>query len=267
MSKDDIVGIFGAVLSSVFATLGFLWSIGVLQLIFSFLAGSFTTYVIQRRLQMESEKRKISRENAIVMRDTIYGPIFKDLSEILESVKLVDRWDWDILGDLKGIRTHYLFFTISQDLKNKLSELLNRVEKYQTILIATETMLQNIVREETKKVYHVDVGFDARGIRLSLLIGEITVSEITLQQILFLDIAPKDFVRTETEKWGKGILVKVSIRGEKSDNLSDFESLYKLVLPKIGKEPLYTEERKQRARLINELEAFLEQIKVFVNLE
>lgn len=266
MSKDDVVGILGAVLSSVFATLGFLWSIGVLQLIFSFLAGSFTTYVVQRRLQIESERRRIRRENAVLMKHTIYGPIFKDLNEILESVKLVHPWDWAILENLKGMRTHYLFFTVRQNLKSKFSELLDRIEKYHRIYLATEIKLQKIIRKETEKVYHVDVGSDARAIFLRLLIGEITVASITLRQALFQGIDPKDFVRTEKQKWGKDILIDVSIGGKKN-NLSDFKSLYKLVLHEIEKEPLYVEEKKQRARLIDELEAFLEQIKVFVNLK
>ena len=41
----------------------------------------------------------------------------------------------------------------------------------------------------------------------------------------------------------------------------------KAVLHKVEEEPLFREEKEQRARLIDELEEFLKQIKAFVNLE
>lgn len=59
MAKDDILGTLGAIVSWIATTASFLWNIGALQIVFSFLAGAFTTYVVQRRLQLESEKRRI----------------------------------------------------------------------------------------------------------------------------------------------------------------------------------------------------------------
>jgi len=263
MSKDEVIGILGTFLSGILALIGFLWSIGALQLIFSFLAGSFSTYVVQHRLQIESEKRKIRRENAILMRDNIYGPIFKEISKILEGVELVQNW---YLENLKGIMAHYLFFTVKQNLKTKLSELLDRVEKYGKIRWTTELMVQDIMRKEIEKSYQVDIGSDMYAAILRLLIGKPMVSAITLKETLFRDIAPKDFMRTETEKWGEGISVEVTIGGRQK-SLSDFESLHEHVLHEIEKESLYIEEKKQRIRLINELEKFLDQIKAFINLE
>jgi len=266
MAKDDIVGIFGAVLSSVFATLGFLWGIGALQLIFSFLAGSFTTYLVQRRLQAESEKRRIRRENAIIMRDNIYGPMFEGLSEILERVKSVQPLVWEMPESLKAVRAHYLFFTIRQDLRSELSAILDRFDKYERIRRATEIMIQGTIRKEIEKAYHVDIGLIEYAPDLTLLIGQIHVAGINLMRALLQGIEPRDFVRMETEKWGKDMPVEVSIGAKKGD-LGDFESLYKAVLHKVEEEPLFRDEKEQRARLIDELEEILEQIKAFVNLE
>jgi len=86
MSLDDYVGVIGAALSSIMVTIGFLWSIGVLQLVFSFLTGAFTTYFVQRKLQMDSEKRKIRRENIIQLREKIYGPIYEQLCGFLQKL-------------------------------------------------------------------------------------------------------------------------------------------------------------------------------------
>lgn len=263
MYREEIFGIAIAVLSIVFAVLGYIWNIEVLKFPFTFLAGVFTTYVIQHRLQIEAEKRKIKRE----MRDKVYGPIFMGVSDMLERVDLVQYFDWTMLDDLKGVMTHYLFFTIKQDLKSKFSELLNRVEKYQKIRRATEIMLQDVIRKEIEKAYSVDIGTNESTPGIGLRIGKINVAWITLRQTLLRGIEPRDFVRTETEKWGKDLQIEVSIGGKKSSDLSDFESLCGNVLHEVEGEPLHREEKEQRSRLVDELEAFLEQVKVFINLE
>jgi hypothetical protein len=46
MPKDEIIGTLGAISSAIVTAVGFLWNIGVLQLIFSFLSGAFATYVV-----------------------------------------------------------------------------------------------------------------------------------------------------------------------------------------------------------------------------
>ncbi len=99
----------------------FLWNIGALQIVFSFLAGAFTTYVVQRRLQMESEKRKRKRTRAITLRKSIFGPIFVGLNEILERVKSVQYLPREISEDLERVKTHYLYFTIKKELRNNFS--------------------------------------------------------------------------------------------------------------------------------------------------
>lgn len=264
MAKDDVVGILGAALSSVLATLGFLWNIGVLQLIFSFLAGSFTTYLVQRRLQVESEKRRIRRENAIIMRKNIYGPMFKGLSEILEYVESVQYLQQGTTGSLERVLTHYLFPTIRHDLRQKFSLILDRFEKYQSIRRATEVMIRDTLKEEIAQVHNVDIGTNENTPSISLLIGKIHVAWSPLIRILLRRLDPQQFVRIETEKWGKA-QVEVSIGGKKG-SLNDLQSLYKTVLHRVETEHLFQEEKEQKARLIEELADFLSQIKAFVNL-
>lgn len=195
------------------------------------------------------------------------GKTFKEVSEILERVKLVHSLDCDRLENLKEIMTHWLFSTISQDLKSKLSELLDRVDKYQIIRSATEHKIHNVIRNEVEKTHHVDIGSSGGGPLFRLLIAGKMVSVIWLKEALLLGLHPRDFVRKETQKWGEGIMIEASSVGSKIKKLSVFESLYEDVLREVEKDSLYVEERRQRARLIDELEAFLEQIKVFVNLE
>lgn len=263
MYREEVIGILITAFLIVLSIPGYVLDIEVWKFIFPFLAGIFTTYVIQFRLQMESEKRKRRRE----MRDSIYAPMFREVSEILESIKSVQYSNWEARQNLKELMANHLFFTIKQNLKDKLSEILDRVEKYETIQAATRSPIYDIIREETEKTHKIDIGIDMRAILLRLLIHDVTVDEITLDRTLLQGITPKGFVRRLTEKWGKDIVIEASIGGKKSNNLNDFESLYDSVLQKVEKESIYHEEKKQRMRLVDELEAFLKQIRPYVILE
>jgi len=268
MSKDDIIGIFGAALSSVFATLGFLWSIGALQLIFSFLAGSFTTYVVQRRLQMESERRKIEREDAITMRDKVYGPIFREMSEILESMELGKDPDWEITSRLKEMKTQYLFYNMRRDLKNKFCTIAEKLDKYQTIYSSTQTLVLRKIKEAVKKFHDMDVSVGLGRVRLELELVKdaIGLGSITLEEVILQGIKPSDFIRTKKKEWGEDISIDIRVGG-KSKELSDFESLHKNVLSEMEGEPLYRAEKKQRQALVEELEMLLDQIKDFITVQ
>jgi hypothetical protein len=270
MTKEDTLGVLGVILSSLFAAIGFLWSIGVLQLVFSFLAGSFSTYIIQHRLQMESEKRTTKRENAILMRDTIYGPIFKGVSNILEDVKSDQIIDLTTCSHLNEVTEHHLFSTIEPNLQDRLSYLLDKLDKYQNIRSATQLKFNREFRKIMEKTFHVDTGGDSNQY-LNLLIGEVQVAYIDLAQMLLKRITPDDFVNAERKKWSEDLTIGSSLeRFAKSENqqqvLSKFELLYKTALQEVMKEPLYEQELEQRTRLLVDLEGFLSQIRVFVNL-
>ena len=212
------------------------------------------------------QKQRFSRENVIEMRDKIYGPIFMDISRILENVRLFQNPNSSSEENLKEIMDDYLFFTIKQDLKSKLSGLMDRLEKYQRVRYAAEEKFGDIAREIVKTTFKVDIGSDVSQISLRILIGKVMASGITLKEVVFRELSPKDFAGEEKKKWGNDIQIDVRNLSEKGNSLDGFESLYTLVLRKSRKESLYMEEKKQRILLIQELENFLEQIKPYVNL-
>jgi len=266
MSREDLVGVMGTVLSSFFAALGFLWNIGLLQLLFSFMAGAFATYAVQRRLQVESDKRRIRRENAITMRDKIYGPIFRDMNGVLENVGSTPQPSWEIKEDLERAMSHYLFHRMGRDLKNRLDALLDRLEKYDTIRRATETMILGVIKDAVAKNHKVDIGIQVGVVQLRLELVNMTVDSIYLEQALLQEKTPTEFVEKAKKRWGENITVETRVAGTKT-NLSDFKVLYRVVLDKVSREQLYQEEKKQRKALVSELEAFLEKIKVHVDID
>jgi len=267
-NREDIIGVIGAILSTIFAALGFLWSIGFLQLIFTFLTGAFTTYIVQHRLQIESEKRKIIRENALELRDEIYGPIFMELSTVLENVESVMGFEgYTISEKLKEIMTHYLFFTIREDLKRKLSELIDRIAKYGNIRRAAELMVQKNIRTEVSSRHQIDIETREDTPDITLRIGMIAIAYTNLMHILFRDINPREFVRLEAQKWGEGVIVEVGIREKRGYSVDEFELIYSNVKSTIEGAPLFREERKQRTLLIGELKAYIKEILPFINPE
>lgn len=266
MFKEEIIGILGAIITYTLAYYGFLKQVEFLQFVSSFLAGVFTTYAFQHRLQIEFEKRKIKREDAITMRDEVYGPIFRGLSEILESMELVKGPEWEIIGKLKEMKNNYFFYGMSRDLKTKFYTLLDRLDKYQTIYYATQTMVLKKIRDAVKKAHSLDVSVALDQVWLRLEIEETMIDSITLERALLQEIRPNDFIKTTKKEWREDMTIIVTIGGQ-SKGISDFESLYEIVLDEIKGEPSCREEKKQRQILIEELGIFLDQIKAFVTVQ
>lgn len=265
MDKVEIVGIVVVIIASTFAYYSFLEQIEPLQFVSSFLVGAFTTYVVQHRLQVESEKRRVKREDALTMRDEVYGPIFMEMSKILETIEQAKEPGWEITSILKDMKAQYLFYKMKRDLKNKFYSLVERLDVYQTIYSATELLLLRKIKEAIKESYGIDVGV-SRGIArlgLDIVKDAVGVGSIMLEQALIQRMHPTEFIKAKKEAWGEDIFIEVTIGREKK-NTSNFESLYETVLRNVEKESLYQKEKKQREALITELKTFLRQIEDFV---
>jgi hypothetical protein len=266
MYREEIIGIFLAMVSIILTILGYHFNIEVMKFIFAFLSGVFTTYVIQFRLKTESEKRETIRKHKLTMKKTIYGPIFEELNLTLDTVQSPQSVGLESCDKIKKISKHYLFFKISRDLRSKLSEICDRIDKYERIHRATELMLQGIIRGEVEKQHKIDIDHNEFTPDIALLIGEVHVARISLRNSLLLDIEPQKFIEKETEKWGKSIQIEVSIGGKKG-TLSDFELLRKSVELEAKKDLLYEEEKIQRGRLKSGLDEVLKKIEPFVSEE
>jgi len=208
------------------------------------------------------EEQHFKKERINEMRDKIYGPMFMEMSKLLECVRSFERYvDRSRIEELKS---NYLFFTIGEDLIKREASITDRLEKYQTVRLAAERILDNITRKEVLDILQIDMRNEgAEYIYLRLLMGPTMASALGLNSAIFLRITPQDFIRQQTEKWGKALQVAIHINGSE-ETLENFELLYTSVLAKIEKEKVYLTEREQRERLIKELESFLEQMEPFV---
>jgi len=219
--------------------------------------GAGLTYFVQTKTQ----ERAWKRDDALNMRDKVYGPVFRGMSEILESIELGKGPDWEIMSKLKEMKTEYLFYNMKRDLKNRFYRLAERLDKYQTIHSSTQTLVLRKIRDAVKESQEVDVSVSLGQVRLGLdlLKDAVEVGSITLEQAILQKLRPSDFVRTKKGEWGEDLSIDVRVAG-KSKELNDIESLYEDVLSEMEGEPLYRKEKEQRKILIFELEGFLQQI-------
>ena len=268
MYEEEIVGTMLAATAIVLTIFSYQYNLEVGKFVFPFIAGIFTTYVIQHGLQRETEKREINRQNFRLMRERIYGPILKYLSLLLKSVKDVEYFSTSEEDSIDKIRADYLFYAVEKKLGKELPELLDKHEKYNRILGAATNILHDTIREEVKKTLQIDIGPDARSAAIRLEVGKSHISTFTLVQAILLEKSPQEFLSAEGERWGKNVVLNARFypKPETSD-ISKFDSIYASVLNKMKNELLFVEEKKMRMNLSMQLEKFLEDIKPFVSLQ
>jgi len=262
--RENLGWLIGSIATAITLALGWLFESGVLNTIVGIVVGAGIALFIQSRTQ----KRAWKREDFVTMRDKIYGPIFRELNEI--SADIEDSQTYYLLEHSKKlteITAHYLFHNMKRDLISKFIAILDGLEKYESIHHATQTLVLQKIRDEVKKSYQLDIQISLGQVRLSLQVveGAIQVGSIMLEKAILQRMHPEDFVRTKREEW-EDLFVKVWIGGEKR-SLEDFVSLYENVLNDLESEPLFQAEKKQRESIIQELEAFLKEIKTFITVE
>jgi len=263
MAQDDVIAVLGTALSSFFVAVGFLWNIGFLQIISSVLAGSFATYFVQYRLQNASEKRRVKRENVILMRDEIYGSLFELLNEILEKL----RRAWGVSGgDIQQkIMSHHLFYGINDKLRNKISDLINNLEIYQTIHYSADKEVDAIIFKEVKSKFDVQPR-RSNYVLWRLKMGEVMLKAISLKEALFLGKSPLDILPPYKGRYVEAE-IEVSVAGHVVQDHNKVEFIVKSALQKIEQNPMLREEKRQREILIKEISTLCDQIRPFIGLQ
>lgn len=262
MYKDDIASILGATISTIIAGLSFIYNLGVLQVLFPYLAGAFTTYAIQHRLQLESEKRAIKRQNYDLMRERIYGPLLKQTSLLMDSVRNFENYVYGENTDWTEIERDHLFHSVSSNLRHEYSNLSDRYAKYQNMRRIAELALGKIIRKEGE---HLKKDIDPNIVFIRVQIEEAQFASLSLKQGVFRGISPRDFVREQTAKWETSIPFNIDCSLFNQD-IDTYELLYTNVLSQFEKNPLFVEDKNQRMHLLKQYEDFSQKLRPLVNL-
>jgi hypothetical protein len=103
-----------------------------------------------------------------------------EVSKLLETTKLFDDFGLGGVGGLKQTSDHYLFFTVGENLKNDLTALIDRLEKYQGVKREAVLIFDDVAKEEVRKSSRVAGGNDPNTLWLrSLFIGKTMAGAIS----------------------------------------------------------------------------------------
>ncbi len=247
-----------------------IWVMGVIDGVIL----TFTTLVIvfyissffspRQDISPKSKTRIKSRkeENYIIMRENVYGPIFTELSNILDNIKKGEN-PIMVNGNIEKVIKHYLFQTIETDLRVKIQTLITKIESYQQLHLATELMFQDKINDEIKKMFGIEVQNADVWVRTT--IGRTIHDSISLIQMLFRNVHFEELLEKKTQERKTPMTLEFLIQGKDIPS-SDFRNLYENVIVEVGKNSLYVDERKERESLIKEIEMISKEIRKFINI-
>jgi hypothetical protein len=253
LQKEDLIGGASAIISALAATLGYLWNIGFIQLIFSFLAGSFSTYLIQHRLQIESEKRRIAREHGILMRDSIYGPLFKALNQALDWIRdSGDTYGKNPLKDIADIMENHLYRLVDEGLRNEIWQVHNGLLKYGNLLARAERAVYDLAQPRLRESYPNAKNTDPRQTYFALNEHEMTVEIIRLDKAL---LKRSDPIKTFQKAMGdlEDPAIEVIMDQERYNDVKKMSDAYSGIEQVVWKEKRLLELEKMRKKLTDAL--------------
>jgi hypothetical protein len=156
LQNDDILAGIGGAFSGLFAFLSWFWSIPILQFGFTFILGTFVTYIIQSKLQDRADKRKITREHI----EKIYGPLKHELEEYRKSI--IDSFEPPLFqvgtfGDInkttwERIKTLPEFFSIPSKLQQEMEEVTNIERSIIRTLDETKRIADSYLLDATESI-------------------------------------------------------------------------------------------------------------------
>jgi hypothetical protein len=253
LQKEDLVGGISALVSALAATLGYLWNIGFIQLIFSFLAGSFSTYLIQHRLQIESENRRIAREHGILMRDSIYGPLFKALNQALDWIgDFRDVYDKNPLIDITGIMENHLYRLVDEGLRSEIWQVYDGLLKYGNLLARAKRAVYDLALSRLKESYPNVKNTDPRQTYFFLNEHGMTVKTISFETAI---LKRSDPIKTFQKAMGdlEDPAIEVIMDQERSNDLKKISQVYAEIEQVAWKENRLLELEKTRKELTDAL--------------
>jgi len=253
-----VVSGIGAIVSTVAVVLGYLWSIGFIQLMFSFLAGSFSTYLIQHRLQVESEKRRIYREHEILMRDTVYGPLFQAMNQILERLEDIRRpdegtYDKNPMKGIEKVMEHYLFRLSENELRNEVSQIYDDLVEYRDALQRAERAVYDIAVPKLREAYGSYISStDPRSVFFTLSDHQMTIKSIGFISAILKRVNPLKLFQ-EAGADLESPAIEVLFRGSNVQLTKKIDEVFTEIEHSAWKENRLLEHEERRKRLADAL--------------
>lgn len=259
MDKEDLIGSLGAIGSTLAAFFGFLWNIGFVQLAFSFLAGSFSTYLVQHRLMTESEKRRIAREHRILMRDEIYGPLLQVLKlaskqvEHVEDSLLTSPGDY-VLLNIEEVTEKYLYLLTDGKMRSQVSEISDGLAEYQRLLEQAKNAVTEVFKAKIRNFFPSQEITSTFATQMIFILKEhnAAIETINLQEAILKKTNPLKMFRKTMASLEKPT-IQVSIDQLHSEDLKKVENVFVEMENLAWKEKRLLEYEAKRKQLLDAL--------------
>ncbi len=257
MIKDDLAPGLGTGISAVLAALSYLSNIGALQILLSVITGAFVTYWVQSRLQVRQEQRKLARENYEMMRDNVYGPLFKSANLLSQDLK---AYKAPKIEKIRDIMNEHPYFTAQKDIRQSIESLYSYTKNYLLLnkaaqgaaeTIEADVVFQNLVKKRSNS-----------GLTLSymLKIEEKFICNLDLRKAIIKDSTPRRILEEKAAGF-KSFQMRQYVGGQEYPYPEEVDQACEIALERIRQNPTFIDKEALRKMIIQEAENTIEKLK------
>ena len=145
MNTEDFLESIGVLVSAIFSGLAWLFQIGILQALFTFLTGALVTFLVQSKLQDRSERRKL-RVGAI---EELHIPLFFEIENIRE--KFLQNLNTSAMGSWHTLIKKPQMFTLEFKFREQLLDFFGKSQKVSDDLEFIKRIVTDIIYKLVEK--------------------------------------------------------------------------------------------------------------------
>lgn len=210
------------------------------------------------------QRQSWKRESTLKMVDVIYGPLFREVNRVHESLKSFEK---PMAGELEKIMSHYLYFMVDEELRKSLSHFSNRIKRYSTIYEALKGPANEIARKVAEENLEKEKLTDPHdlSIHYRLFVGHKYLAAISLSEALLKGKTPKGIL--ESIKQGlKESRILIDVGGYDYSDLEAVDRVCEKALREIRETPIFQQTKKESKSIIQQSERIIRRIKPFIKL-
>ena len=149
--QENIGILLGSIATALGVILGMVFQSGVLNTLVGVAIGASITYYVQTKTQNRAWKREYS----VKIVEVVYGNLFKEIQSIIQ--KLGERYFvyWISFGTWKEFQQDHRYFMVDKSFREKLDLFTGQLDDYSKASVELGAEIQNIIYEETERVYGV----------------------------------------------------------------------------------------------------------------
>jgi hypothetical protein len=264
MEKEDLIAGAAALSVIIAISASYAWNFILFQGVFSFLAGSFSTYVIQRKLQVSAEKRKYERGYKRAMRERIYGPSFEGFTLTLNRLQdIQDPKEDDHISPLEGINNimgSYLFLLAEAEIKEKITKLHHSLSEYSTLLHDAEEIVSaisiGVIHDEAAEIRCVNL----KATEFSIKSIKVPKRTLGLRDAIFrknnsLKLFQKDGFNPNT------LTIYTDSETQEMTDTAKIQKVYNDIMKKAWADSKVVEHEEKREHLIKDIEELIPKLR------